>query len=57
MAAVPDDFLAATTMVGDEGYVRERVEAYRAAGVTMLQIQPAGPDPLGTVEKLKTWLT
>ncbi|MDH4280480.1 MAG: LLM class F420-dependent oxidoreductase [Acidimicrobiia bacterium] len=57
MAAVPDDFLAATTMAGDEGYVRERVEAYRAAGVTMLQIQPAGPDPLGTVEKLKTWLT
>ncbi len=56
MAAVPDDYLAATTLAGDEGYVRERVEAYRAAGVTMLQIQPAGPDPLGTVEKLKSWL-
>ena len=57
MAAVPDDFLAATTLAGDEGYVRERVEAFRAAGVTMLQIQPAGPDPLGTVEKLKTWVS
>lgn len=56
MAAVPDDFLAATTMAGDEGFVRERVQAFKAAGVTMLQIQPAGPDPLGTVEKLKSWV-
>ncbi len=57
MAAVPDDFLAATTLAGDEGYVRERVQAFKDAGVTMLQIQPAGPDPLGTVAKLKTWVS
>jgi F420-dependent oxidoreductase-like protein len=56
MAAVPDDYLAATTLAGDEGFVRERIEVYKAAGVTMLQIQPAGPDPLGTVEKLKSWV-
>lgn len=57
MAAVPDDFLAATTMAGDEGFVRERVQAFRDAGVTMLQIQPTGPNPLGTIEKLKSWLS
>ncbi len=57
MAAVPEEFLAATTLAGDEGYVRERVQAFRDAGVTMLQIQPAGPDPLGTVDKLKSWVS
>ncbi len=57
MAAVPDDYLAATTLAGDEGFIRDRVEAFKAAGVTMLQIQPAGPDPLGTVEKLKSWVS
>ncbi|MEZ5166120.1 MAG: LLM class flavin-dependent oxidoreductase [Acidimicrobiales bacterium] len=28
-----------------EGQVRERIEAYAAAGVTHLQVTPAGPDP------------
>jgi len=57
MAAVPEDFLVASSLVGDEGFIRERIDAFRAAGVTMLQIQPAGADPLGTVEKLKTWIS
>ena len=57
MAAVPQDFLDATAMVGDEGRVRERIEAYAAAGVTHLQITPAGPDKLGLVEKIKTWVS
>ena len=29
-ALVPDDYLAATTMAGDEGFVRDRIEAFRA---------------------------
>ena len=57
MAAVPSDFLEATSLVGDEGRVRERVEAYRAAGVTHLQVAPAGPAPARMVEKVKTWLS
>ena len=56
MAAVPQAFLDATSLVGDEGRIRERVEAYRAAGVTHLQIRPLGPDPVGMVEKLKGWV-
>ena len=56
MAAVPQDFLDATALVGDEGRIKERVEAYRAAGVTHLQIRPMGPDPIGMVEKLKGWV-
>ena len=57
MAAVPQDFLDATAMVGDEGWVRERIEAYAAAGVTHLQITPAGADRLGLVEKVKGWIS
>ena len=55
MAAVPQDFLDATAMVGDEGRVRERVEAYAAAGVTRLQVTPVGGDPLALIEKVKSW--
>lgn len=57
MAAVPQDFLDATAMVGDEGWVRERVEAYQAAGVTHLQIMPTGPDRLGLIDKVKGWIS
>jgi F420-dependent oxidoreductase-like protein len=55
MAKVPQEFLDATSLVGDEGYVKERVEAYRAAGVTHLQVAPVGPDPVELIEKLKSW--
>jgi hypothetical protein len=53
-ALVPDDLLEATTMCGDEGYVKERLAAYRESGVTMLNITPIG-DPADIVGKLKDW--
>ena len=52
---IPDDFLDATAMVGDEGKVRERIEAYREAGVTRLAITPVGENTLELVEKIKAW--
>ena len=57
MALVPQEYLDATALVGDEGYVRERVEAFRAAGVTQLQISPTGPNQLADIEKVKTWIS
>jgi F420-dependent oxidoreductase-like protein len=39
-AAVPTEFLELTTLCGPESYVKERVEAFRAAGVTHLQVHP-----------------
>ena len=55
-ALIPEEFLRATSMVGDEGRVRERIEAFRAAGVTCLDIElpgrQAGP---GVVEKIRDW--
>ena len=54
-ALVPAEYLEATSMVGDEGFVKDRIEAFRAAGVTRLSIQPISDDPLGLIEKIKKW--
>ncbi|MBP6729816.1 MAG: LLM class F420-dependent oxidoreductase, partial [Microthrixaceae bacterium] len=44
-ALVPTEFLDAINLVGPEGYVRERLEAFQAAGVTVLNVTPVGADP------------
>jgi F420-dependent oxidoreductase-like protein len=54
-ALVPQDFLDATSLVGDEGFVRDRIAAYKAAGVTRLSVNPVGDDPLALIEKVKAW--
>ncbi len=53
MAAVPEELLRSTSLIGDRGYVRERVDAYREAGVTTLNITPVGPDPVRVIEELR----
>jgi F420-dependent oxidoreductase-like protein len=56
-ALVPADYLRSTLLVGNEGHVRDRIEAYRAAGVTCLSIEIPGAvdDPVALVEKLRSW--
>jgi len=54
-AAVPDALLEQTSLVGPAGYVRDRIEAYREAGVTVLNVTVVGADPLATVEQLRGW--
>ncbi|MBE2999018.1 LLM class F420-dependent oxidoreductase [Nocardiopsis sp. HNM0947] len=56
-AAVPEEFVELTNMVGPESYVRERVEAFRAAGVTQLNVTPVGENPAALVEKVKGWVS
>ena len=55
-AAVPDELIDRTNLVGPEGFVRERLAAYREAGVTMLNVDPVGPDAAALVEKVRNWL-
>jgi F420-dependent oxidoreductase-like protein len=55
-AAVPAEFLEKTSLVGPEGYVRERIAALAEAGVTVLSVTPMGPDPVKLVEQVKTWV-
>jgi alkanesulfonate monooxygenase SsuD/methylene tetrahydromethanopterin reductase-like flavin-dependent oxidoreductase (luciferase family) len=54
-AAVPAELLELTSLVGPPGYVKERIAAYREAGVSVLNVTPIGPDPLATIEQLKGW--
>lgn len=37
-AAIPDDYLAAASLIGPEGFVKERLAALRDAGVTALNV-------------------
>jgi F420-dependent oxidoreductase-like protein len=53
-AAVPDEMMEKTHLVGPEGYVRERIAAYKEAGVTHLSVSPVGSDPIKTIETLRT---
>ena len=55
-SAVPAEFCELMTLCGPEGYVRDRVEAFSDAGVTMLNVVPTGSDPLTLVETVKSWL-
>ena len=55
-AAVPAELLELTSLIGPEGYVRERIEAFRAAGVTTLNVIPMDPDPVRLLGRVKEWL-
>jgi hypothetical protein len=55
-AALPPGLLAAATICGPEGYVRDRIAAYRESGVTVLNVTPIGEDVPALVGRLKEWL-
>jgi F420-dependent oxidoreductase-like protein len=55
-AMVPAELVAGMSLVGTEGFVRDRIEAYRASGVTILNVQPVGPNGLRDVETVAGWL-
>lgn len=54
-AAIPDEFLREISLFGDEGFVRDQIDAYKAAGVTALTVHPMGDDPIAVLEKVKAW--
>jgi F420-dependent oxidoreductase-like protein len=54
-AAVPPEFLELTSLIGPAGYVRERLDAFREAGVTTLNLVPVG-DAAKDVARLREWL-
>ncbi|MEU3947891.1 LLM class F420-dependent oxidoreductase [Streptomyces sp. NPDC029526] len=55
-AAVPAELLELLCLAGPEGHVRDRVEAFRASGVTMLNVTPVGPEPARLIERVRSWL-
>ena len=54
-AVIPDEFLAATNLVGTEGFIKERIAAFAEAGVTHLSLHTHGADALRTVATIKEW--
>lgn len=52
-AAVPAGLLEGLTLIGPPGYVRDRVLAFQDMGVTYLNAEPVGPDPVGTIAALR----
>ena len=51
-ARVPTEMVRRNNLLGDESMVRERVEAYRTAGVTTLRVHPVGRDLASRLETL-----
>ena len=52
---MPDEYLDLSMLCGDEGHVRERIQVYKDVGVTYLNIDPQGENPLEVIEKIKAW--
>jgi F420-dependent oxidoreductase-like protein len=54
--AVPSSLLNDLSLIGPEGHVKDRIAAFKAAGVTILDVHPVGPDPFTDVERVTNWL-
>jgi hypothetical protein len=50
---LPGEWIMNANLVGTPGFIKERVAAFKEAGVTVLSVNPIGPDPVGQVEKLR----
>jgi F420-dependent oxidoreductase-like protein len=52
-ARVPAVMLEQMSLIGPRSYVAERIAAYKEAGVTVLNVEPVGGDPVRTVELMR----
>lgn len=52
-AKVPAQMLENINLVGPPGYIKERLAAFKEAGVTTLSVNPVGGDPVKTIETLR----
>ncbi len=56
-AKVPLEWLEAGNLVGHASYVKERIAAFKEAGVTNLQVTAATEDPAATIAQVKEWVS
>jgi len=54
---VPDELVELVNLVGPESYVKDRIQAFKEAGVTMLNVTPVGENPIRLVEQVKEWIS
>ncbi|MBC8091915.1 MAG: LLM class F420-dependent oxidoreductase [Pseudonocardia sp.] len=55
-AALPEEFVTNTSLVGPASFVKERIAALREAGVTHLHVMPVSSDPQKVLSQVKEWL-
>jgi F420-dependent oxidoreductase-like protein len=55
-AALPEEFIANTNLIGPPEFVKERIAALRDAGVTHLNVTPFGSDPVKLLAQVKEWI-
>jgi F420-dependent oxidoreductase-like protein len=53
---VPKALIDGMSLVGDAGFVKDRIAAYQEAGVTVLNVQAVGPNAIRDIETLASWL-
>ena len=53
-AAVPAEMIELSHLVGPASYVKERIGAFKEAGVTVLSVNPVGGDPVQTIATLRS---
>nr|WP_042195337.1 LLM class F420-dependent oxidoreductase [Kibdelosporangium sp. MJ126-NF4]CEL21947.1 N5,N10-methylenetetrahydromethanopterin reductase-related protein [Kibdelosporangium sp. MJ126-NF4]CTQ92727.1 N5,N10-methylenetetrahydromethanopterin reductase-related protein [Kibdelosporangium sp. MJ126-NF4] len=56
-AAVPAELVELMNLVGPASYVKERIAAFKEAGVTSLNVTPIGENPAKLVEQVKEWVS
>ena len=52
-AALPGEWLELSHLVGPKSYIKERVAAFKEAGVTVLSVNPVGPNAVQQIEILR----
>ena len=50
---MPGEWLELSNLVGPAGYIKDRVGAFKEAGVTVLSVNPVGPDAVQQIEVLR----
>jgi F420-dependent oxidoreductase-like protein len=55
-AMIPAELVAGMSLIGDAGFVQDRIAAYRESGVTILNVQPVGPNGTADIETVAGWL-
>jgi F420-dependent oxidoreductase-like protein len=53
-AAVPEELVRATSLIGPEAYIAERIAAFAAAGVTTINLQPMDDSREGRLKTVET---
>jgi F420-dependent oxidoreductase-like protein len=52
--AVPDELVRDISLIGTRGFVKERLAAFREAGVTALNVVPIAPTPADRIKLIET---